>query len=101
MEFSWDPSKREENWLRRKVDFAEAIGIFDDPEVVEAYDERIDYGETRIQALGSVDGIGYFVVHTWRGATRHIITAWKVGSASQRRYRLLLARRDSGHEGQG
>ena len=40
-----------------KVDFAEAVGIFDDPDLVEAYDDRIEYGETRLQALGSVGGI--------------------------------------------
>ena len=36
--------KREENWDLRKVDFAEAIGIFDDPEVIESIDDRAAYG---------------------------------------------------------
>jgi len=44
MDFSWDENKREENWRSRKVDFAEAIQIFDDPEVIESVDRREDYG---------------------------------------------------------
>jgi uncharacterized DUF497 family protein len=44
MLFSWDETKREDNWNFRKVDFAEAIGIFDDPEVIESIDRREDYG---------------------------------------------------------
>jgi uncharacterized DUF497 family protein len=85
----------------KKVDFAEAIGIFDDPFVIEAEDDRIDYGETRIHALGTIDEISYFVVYTWRVETRHIITAWKVGKASQKRYRDLLSRRHHNPQEEG
>lgn len=42
MFFSWDDKKCEENWRLRKVDFAQAIGIFDDPEIIES----IDVGRT-------------------------------------------------------
>ena len=101
MTFSWDEKKREENWVSRRVDFAEAIGIFDDPEIVESVDDRVAYGEVRIQALGKADGIFYLVAYTWRGETRHIITAWKVGEHGKRRYEALFARRHSGDEGQG
>jgi len=98
LDFSWDPSKREDNWRLRKVDFAEAIGIFDDPDLVEAYDDRTDYGETRLQAIGSTGGICYFVAYTWRGHTRHIITAWKLGIEGEKCYRNLLARRHRSDE---
>jgi uncharacterized DUF497 family protein len=57
MAFSWDEKKREENWELRKVDFAEAIGIFDDPEIIESIDDRSAYGEERIQALGKTSGV--------------------------------------------
>ena len=99
--FSWTPQKRAENWRRRKVDFAESVGIFDDPDRIEAPDRRSDYGEERIQALGSTNGTTYLVVYTWRSPVRHIITAWKVGAESQRRYRDLLARNDRGDEAGG
>jgi len=38
MLFSWDKSKRRENWEVRKVDFLEAALIFEDPEVIESVD---------------------------------------------------------------
>ena len=39
--FTWNDKKREENWQARKVDFAEAVGIFDDPEIIESADDRV------------------------------------------------------------
>jgi uncharacterized DUF497 family protein len=94
MDFSWDEKKREENWKLRKVDFAEAVGIFDDPEIIESVDGRKKYGEERIQALGRTGGLYYLVVYTWRDTTRHIITAWKVGKHGKKRYQTLFAQRD-------
>lgn len=99
MSYSWDERKRAENWRSRKVDFAEAIGIFEDPEVIESIDTREDYGEERIQALGQTGGVFYLVAYTWRGRTRHIITAWKVAEDGKRRYKALFARRDRRNEG--
>jgi hypothetical protein len=101
MTFSWDEKKRAENWKSRKVDFAEAVGIFDDPEVIEAVDDRKAYGEERIQALGQSEGVFYLVAYTWRGDTRHIITAWKVGEDGKRRYEELFAKRHRSDEGNG
>ena len=93
MHFSWDEKKRSENWKARKVDFAEAVGIFDDAEIVESVDVRRAYGEERVQALGRTGGEFYLVVYTWRGEVRHIITAWKVGTHGRQRYEDLFARR--------
>ena len=73
--FSWYEPKRKENWRLRGVDFADVIGIFDDPHIAESVDPRKDYGEERIQAVGQTEGIWYFVVYTWRDGARHIITA--------------------------
>ena len=100
MMFSWNEKKREENWQSRKVDFAEAIGIFDDPEIVESVDDRMAYGEERIQALGKTDSVFYLVAYTWRGEVRHIITAWKVGEDGKRRYEAVFAKRHRDDEGQ-
>ena len=101
MIFSWDESKREENWEIRKVDLLEAAMIFEDPEVIESVDPRNDYGEDRIQALGQVDGTFYVVVYTRRGGIRHLITAWKVGENGKRRYEAVFARRNQANEGEG
>lgn len=100
MSFSWDEKKREENWQTRKVDFAEAVGIFDDPKIIESVDTREDYGEERIQALGKTGENFYLVAYTWRGEVRHIITAWKVGEDGKRRYEAVFARRHRSDEGE-
>jgi uncharacterized protein len=42
---------------------------------LEKPDDRRDYGEIRIQAIGQVGGDVLFVVYTDRGDARHIISA--------------------------
>jgi len=38
---------------------------------------------------GKTGGVFYLVVYTWRGKTRHIITAWKVGKHGKKRYQTF------------
>ena len=91
MEFDWDESKRRENLRRRQVDFAVAAQIFKGP-VVGREDTRRDYGERRFRAVGSFEGQTYVVVYTLRNKVRHIVTAWKVGKAGEKRYQTILTR---------
>jgi uncharacterized DUF497 family protein len=61
------------------------IAIFDGP-TVEREDDRFDYGEIRVQAIGLVNGIEFTVVYTdLDDDTRHIITAWR-STPNERRY---------------
>jgi uncharacterized DUF497 family protein len=89
MGFEWDEDKRRRNLEDQKVDFRVAVRIFHNP-VIEAADERDDYGEVRIRALGHIDEDYYLVAYTWRGNNRRIISAWKVGNRVKRRYQTLL-----------
>jgi uncharacterized protein len=91
MGFEWDEQKWRENLDEHGVDFADAALIFANP-VLEAEDDRQDYGEVRIRALGHVGEDYYLVVYTWRGENRRIISAWKVGDDGKRRYQATLAR---------
>ena len=90
--FEWDEGKREANIAERGVDFRLAARIFENP-VLEAEDGRTDYGEIRYRALGHVDKAFFLVAYTWRGATRRIISAWKVGKHGKKRYTAALTRR--------
>ena len=92
MGFEWDEEKRRSNIADHEVDFRVAVRIFRHP-VIEAPDERDDYGEVRIRALGHIDEEYYLVVYTWRGTNRRIISAWKVGEHGKRRYQTLLSER--------
>ncbi len=74
MSFEWDPAKNEANLRKHGVDFEDAIRIFEGP-TLEREDTRRHYGERRIQALGRSGKDVLFVVYTWRGAMRRIISA--------------------------
>lgn len=74
MEFEWDDKKSE--WTRRErgFDFATAAHIFDGP-VVEWEDNRRDWGEVRMVAVGVVGEDILTVIYTDRGDRRRIISA--------------------------
>ena len=74
MEFEWDAAKSDATYALRGYDFAVVVGIFAGP-AVEAVDDRRDYGEVRVQAIGETAGIALVVVSTDRDGTRRIISA--------------------------
>ncbi|MGO8761634.1 MAG: BrnT family toxin [Desulfobaccales bacterium] len=74
MEFEWDPAKARENLRVHGIDFADAVGVFDNPYL--QWDDPDAEGEKRFVALG-MDSLGrlLFVVYTHRpGKTRLIST---------------------------
>jgi hypothetical protein len=72
--FSWDEAKSAHCAATRGFDFIFAARLFQGP-VLERLDDRRDYGEARVQAIGRIDGLLYVVVYTMRGETTHIISA--------------------------
>lgn len=75
MRFMWDPAKNAANLRRHGIAFRDAAPIFDGP-TVERTDDRYDYGEVRIYAMGLVNGIEITVIYTDRDRDeRHIISA--------------------------
>ena len=84
-EFEWDENNRAAHLAKHGVDFRRAAKLFDGP-TVETVDDRFDYGEARINAMGDVDGRVYFVTYTWRGVNRRIISARKANDDEQRAY---------------
>ena len=85
MEFEWDEDKRERNLKKHGIDFVRAVKIFENP-IVEWIDDRVDYSEDRLIAIGHWKEQFLIVVYTWRGTTRRIISAWKAGSDEERTY---------------
>lgn len=81
MEFVWDPRKNRGNIAKHGLDFEDAIRIFDGP-TLEMLDERFDYGEVRVYAIGLVQGFEITVIYTDVSeddseTTRRIISAWR------------------------
>ena len=72
MGFEWDEDKRQAVLEERRIDFRDAIRIFDGP-VLETLSRHP--AETRWVAVGIVDGKKIVVVYTVRDGRRRIITA--------------------------
>jgi uncharacterized DUF497 family protein len=70
----WDAAKSERNRQERGFGFAFAALIFEGA-TLEWPDDRCDYGEVRVRAIGQVDGLVLHVVFTDRGDVRRIISA--------------------------
>jgi hypothetical protein len=73
--FTWDPDKNLANIRLHAIAFADAARIFEGP-TAERVDDRFEYGEIRVYAVGLVNGIEITVIYTDRDDDeRHIISA--------------------------
>jgi hypothetical protein len=65
LEFEWDESKAAANLRKHRVSFLTAASIFTGA-ILERIDDREEYGETRLIALGLADTEVFRVVYTRR-----------------------------------
>lgn len=84
--FEWDEGKCENNYVARGFNFAYAAMVFDGP-TLEMDDPRPGYSERRIQVIGRTGNDILFVVYTWRGDTRRIVSARKANRRERDVYR--------------
>jgi uncharacterized protein len=89
--FEWDEAKSSRNLLERGFGFDYAATIFDGL-TLERRDERRDYGEVRIQAIGEINNDILFVVYTDRRDSRHIISARRASRKERRLWRSFAER---------
>ena len=86
MRYTWTPEKGRRNVKRHKIAFEDAKRIFEGP-TVEQVDDRFDYGEIRVYAIGLVNGLEFTVIYTDRdNDERHIISAWRSEPHERRHY---------------
>jgi uncharacterized protein len=78
MLFEGDEAKSRRTLRERGFGFDYAARIFLGP-TLEQRDERRDYGEVRMQAIGQAGGDARFVVYTDRGNVRRIVSARLAG----------------------
>lgn len=75
LEFEWDDEKEKRNRAKHGVSFEEAKAVFRDIARIEAIDDRIDYGEERIIAIG-LSGVSVLtIVYVFRAGMIRIISA--------------------------
>lgn len=75
MDFEWDEHKNKKNKQKHDIDFEEASKIFEDINRVVYPDQRKDYGEKRLIAIGVVFDLIYNVVFTIRNGIIRLISA--------------------------
>jgi uncharacterized DUF497 family protein len=85
VEFEWDPDKAQENLRVHKIDFADAVGVFDNP-----YLQREDPdapGEQRFVATG-IDILGRLLVvcYTYGPDKTRLISARKANKKERKEY---------------
>lgn len=85
MRTSWDKNKNLSNQRKHGVSFELAARVFLDPDRIEMYDDRKDYGEDRWITIGAAESALLVVVYTLRDAGGEII-------------RLISARKANGQE---
>jgi uncharacterized protein len=90
MRYTWDEEKNAQNLELHGILFEDAVAIFEGP-TVERADDRFDYGEVRVYAIGLVSGLEITVIYSDRESTdrkneeRRIISAWR-SEPHERRY---------------
>ena len=85
MSFKWDPAKAQANLRKHGVDFADAVGVLEDPAAVTIDDDAT--GEKRFVSVGT-DFIGRLLVVCWtrRGEDIRLISVRPATRAERRQY---------------
>jgi uncharacterized DUF497 family protein len=77
MNYVWDRRKGRSNLTRHGIAFEDAIRIFDGP-TLEKVDDRFEYREIRVYAIGFANGLEVTVIYTdVSESERRIISAWR------------------------
>ena len=77
MRYIWDPEKNRHNIANHRIVFPDAIRIFEGA-TLERVDDRFQYGDVRVYAIGIVNGVEIVVIYTdVSPAERRIISAWR------------------------
>lgn len=86
MKYAWDEDKDRRNIKRHGIAFEDAVKIFEGF-TLEQEDNRFEYGEIRIYAIGMMNGLEIAVIYTDREHDeRRIISARKAESHEKRAY---------------
>ena len=86
MDYQWDPEKAASNLEKHSIDFADAVGVFEDEWALTIREEYVE-GEQRFATLGT----GFLervpvAVYTYRGGTIRLISARGATRRERRAY---------------
>ena len=81
--FEWDEEKNITNQAKHGISFEVGCEVFEEPWISQI-DDRKDYGEVRLCALGYLEGFVLLIVYTMRGECTRIISA-RLASKEERK----------------
>ena len=85
MDLEWDEEKRQINLRIRGLDFADVLN-FDPASLVTYVDDRRDYGETRYNSTGYLEGVLCIFCWTPRNGRMRIISLRKINDRERKVY---------------
>jgi uncharacterized DUF497 family protein len=86
MDYQWDQEKADLNWKKHGIDFADAVGVFEDDWALTLREEVIQ-GEQRFATVGmDFTGRIVVVVYAYRGDDIRIISARPATKAERGTY---------------
>ena len=97
MKLEWDEAKNRSNFEKHGFDFSDADIVLTGP-CVTWVDERFEYGEERLIALGPLRGRLVVIAHVARGDTVRIISMRRANSRERAAYKERLGK-DRPHDG--
>jgi len=85
MDYEWDSNKARANLRKHGIDFADAVGVFEDELALTIDDEHPE--EERFITIG-MDTLGRIltVIYTWRGEVIRIISAREATARERKQY---------------
>ena len=86
MRITYNKIKRQEGLTKHGLDFKDAAIVFKG-ETFEFIDERKDYGEERIIAVGHLEGRMVLICYTQRGIAKRIISMRKANEREVKTYK--------------
>jgi uncharacterized protein len=86
MNYQWDPGKAKANVNKHGVEFADAVGVFEDPDAITSEDPDSE-GEQRFLSIG-LDVLGRIIVvaYTYRDNDVRLISARKATKKEMKIY---------------
>ena len=83
--YEWDLRKAASNLRKHKIDFADAVTVFEDESALTIDDD--DPSEERFVTIG-MDALGrvLVVVYTWRGEVIRLVSARRATPSERREY---------------
>jgi uncharacterized protein len=86
MDIEFDADKDEINRFKHRLSLSFGKRIFADTKHVVAASFRLEDGEERYKAIGTVDGKLYTAVHVWRDDIIRLISVRRSNDSEQKRY---------------